>query len=362
MKLKILVEIGHPAHVHFFKHAIALWKTRGHDLLIVSRQKDLTLPLLDAYGIHSVCISRVGRGLGGLVREMLIRDLRLWRLARQFRPHIMTSIGGTWIAQVGRLTRTPSVVFYDTENAVLSNTITYPLVAALCTPRCYQGETGLGKRHLRYPGYHELAYLHPDRFQPDRTLLPQCDIDQDTPYSIVRLVGWGSGHDIREKGMPMDHRKALWGLLSAHGRVLVSSESPLPPDCAGCGAIARPEHIHHLIAFASVVVGESATMASEAAMLGVPAIYIADTGRGYIKEQQDLYGLSYHYTNRDTEAALSKIGDLLNDDRRGDVWQEKRERMLEDCIDVTGFLVDLIENFPESLTRFRDRWASIQRA
>lgn len=361
MKLKILVEIGHPAHVHFFKHAVALWKARGHDLLVVSRQKDLTLPLLDAYGIHSVCISEAGTGLVGLVREMLIRDLRLWRLARQFRPHIMTSIGGTWIAQVGKLTRTPSVVFYDTENAVVSNTITYPLVAALCTPRCYQGETGMGKRHLRYPGYHELAYLHPDRFQPDRTLLAQSDVSQDTPYSIVRLVGWASGHDIGEKGIPMEHRTALLRLLSSHGRVLVSSEGLLPPDCAGCVPIGRPEDIHHLIAFASIVVGESATMASEAAMLGVPAIYIADTGRGYITEQRDLYGLSHHYTNRDTAAALSTISNLLNDDRRKDVWQEKRERMLEDCIDVTGFVVDLIENFPESLTRFRTMWASIQR-
>ena len=46
-----------------------------------------------------------------------------------------------------------------------------------------------------------------------------------------------------------------------------------------------------MLAHCRAFVGESATMASECAVLGVPAIYAAQTGRGYTNEQESRYGL-----------------------------------------------------------------------
>lgn len=359
--MRILIEIGHPAHVHFFKNAINIWKTNGHELLVVSRDKEMTNYLLNAYRINAICISKAGHGAVGLFKEMLLRNFRLWQLARRFKPDIMTSIGGTWISQVSKLIKKPAIVFYDTENASLSNTITYPLVAALCTPKCYQNETKLGIRHLRYPGYHELAYLHPNRFKPGPKVLSAFRLDPSHRYFIVRFVSWGAGHDFHQKGMSLPQKKNLIDILSGHGKVFITSESLLPTDLEKYSSPIPPEYIHHVMAYATMVIGESATMASEAAALGVPAIFISDTSRGYISEQQHHYELVYHYTNRQIHEAFKKIGDLLRRPHLHDEWQRKRNKMLDDCIDVTAFLVDFINDYPASLYHYRRHWPAMQK-
>ena len=359
--MRILIEIGHPAHVYFFRHAINIWKSDGHKLLVVSRDKEITNYLLNAYRIDSISISKAGIGAVGLFKEMLLRDFRLWQLARKFKPDIMTSIGGTWISQVSKLIKKPAIVFYDTENASLSNAITYPLVSALCTPKCYQKHTKLGNRHLRYPGYHELAYLHPHRFQPDLKVLSGFRLGPSDRYFIVRFISWKAGHDLHQKGMSFQEKERLIDILSDHGKVFITSENSLPPALEKYSSPIPPEHMHHLMAYATMVIGESATMASEAAALGVPAIFISDTSRGYISEQESNYDLVYHFTNKQTDEALKKIDDLLSRSGLGEEWQKKRKKMLDDCIDVTGFIVDFVSSYPESLYRYRQRWAAMQK-
>jgi predicted glycosyltransferase len=357
--MKILVEMGHPAHVHFFRNAVKIWKNQGHELSIVSREKELTNYLLRAYGIDAVSISKAGHGAVGLFKEMLWRDYKLWKLSCQFKPDIMTSIGGTWISQVSKLIKKPAVVFYDTENATISNTITYPLVAALCTPKCYQMKTRLGIRHLRYPGYHELAYLHPNYFQPDEHILSAFHLRPSDRYFIVRFISWGASHDLREKGIRLKDKIKLIELLSGHGRVFITSEDHLPPELQKYSSSIPPEHIHDLMAYADMVVGESATMASEAAVLGIPAIFISDTGRGYTSEQER-YGLVYHFTNKEIGKAFEVIDSLIRDPGLRAAWQQKRKTMLLDCIDVTSFIVDFINGYPESLYRYHRIWRSLQ--
>ena len=47
MAYRVLVDITHPAHVHFFRNAIDLWKDQGWQVLITARDKDICLQLLD---------------------------------------------------------------------------------------------------------------------------------------------------------------------------------------------------------------------------------------------------------------------------------------------------------------------------
>jgi len=102
------------------------------------------------------------------------------------------------------------------------------------------------------------------------------------------------------------------------------------------------EKIHHLMAFATLVVGESPTMASEAAALGVPAIYVSTNWRGYTNQLERKYGLIYNFPKQDL--AIRKIIELLNDKNLKRKWIEKHEIMINDKRDVTTWMVDFIEN------------------
>jgi hypothetical protein len=58
---RILVDIGHPAHVHLFRNAIKIWQAHGHDVTITSREKDITGTLLSAYGYPMKLPQKPGR-------------------------------------------------------------------------------------------------------------------------------------------------------------------------------------------------------------------------------------------------------------------------------------------------------------
>lgn len=308
---------------------------QGHEIVVTARAKDVAVDLLTEYSIpHEVLsVQRSGIGLAG---ELVARTGRLLRIARRERPTILTGIMGPSIALAGKLLRIPTVVFYDTEFATRTNRFVYPLASYVCTPDSYAAE--VRGNHITYPGYHELAYLHPARFTPDRSRLAAFGLEPGQPYSVVRFVSWEASHDTGEVALTPAQKRRVIDELSARGPVLVSSEGPLPDDLADRALRGPVTDVHHLLAFADVVVGESATMSSEAAVLGTPAVFIATTGRGYTDDQERRYGLVRSFTppkfDQAVEAAL-RMATLSQEDRH-----ERRAQLLDDKIDVTAWMVD----------------------
>ncbi len=337
--MRVLVDIGHPAHVHFFRHPLGLLRERGAEILVTSRVKEMAVDLLDELGIRHVTLSAQRPGLGALARELVVRDWRLWRVVRDFRPQALAAIGGTFIAHVGALTGIPSLVFYDTENAKLQNAITYPLARHVLVPRCYRAWVPRGRTE-RYAGYHELSYLRPGRFVPDRGVALASGLDPHRPTFLVRLVSWQANHDVGERGWNEPALVRVLDRLAAAGRPLVSSEAPLPAHLRGFAYRGRPGAMHHLMAHCRGYIGESATMASECAVLGVPSVYAAHTGRGYTDEQESRYGLVRNVRSLDPAALDASLDWLLAQSERD--CARARERLLADTIDVAQMVADRI--------------------
>ena len=344
--MKIAVDITHPAHFHFFKNAIAEWERHGHDVLILSRDKDLTLRLLDEAGLDHHCLTRVRKGIAGLAFEMVEHSLGVWRALSRHHSHVVAAIGGTFIVHPARLRRIPALVFYDTENAKLSNRITYPYATRIYTPRAYLDD--LGPKQVRYNGYHELAYLHPQRFKPDPSKLVNEGLEVGEPFTLIRLVSWQSHHDVGDYGIQnIGH---VIHTLSHYGRVLISSESRLPDDLQQYACRGKASDIHHVLSFASLFFGESATMASEAAMLGIPSVFLSTSRRGYTDEQERLYQMVFNFNgvNAIEELALQRAEAILMDPHARHIFQERRLQMLADLIDVTSFVVDVVEEYAQN--------------
>jgi len=349
--VRILIDIGHPAHVHFFKQPMRLLKEHGHEILVTSRVKEIAIELLNELGIEHKTLSSIGKGgTIALLKELVVRDARLYRVVKQFKPDIMAEIGGIFIAHVGKLTGIPSLAFYDTENAKLQNALTYPFASCVIAPRCYQSWLP-AKRHIRYPGYHELSYLHPDHFTPDRLVALDNGLSGQGDTFLLRTVSWQANHDIGENGWSRELLERLVSLLSDHGKVLISSEAVLPEKLRQYAYSGNPAQIHHVMAFCRGYIGESATMASECAVLGIPAVYAAETGRGYTDEQEQKYGLVKNIRELNWTNMKLATDWLLGMNKRKTI--AARENLLEDTIDVAKFIVDCIEMFPEPLNKFQ---------
>lgn len=337
--MKVLLDILHPAHVHFFRNAIEILRQDGHQVIVTSRDKDLTLRLLDLYQIPYVCISKEAESKGGLVKELLSRNRKLTKLVRSERPDVMASVAGTSTAQVGFLTRTRNLIFYDTEPANIQNLISYPFATEVITPDCYKKK--VFGCHVTYPGYHELAYLHPKRFSRNSEVLSESGIDPEEPFSVVRFVSWKALHDVKVRGFSLEEQRMLVNSLEKYGRVYITSESPLPEEFEHCRLPLPPEKIHHLLAFSRLFIGESATMASESVILGTPAIYFDVIGRGYTDEQEERYRLCFNYRPWEAEKAIAKAEEVFSTDLKNNAdFMSRVTKMLSEKIDVTEFIVN----------------------
>ena len=342
--MKILIDIGHPGHVHFFKNAVWKLQGRGHEVLISTRNKDVTLQLLEYYRFNYRILTSIGTSKLSLLREFIEREYLLLRLMHRYKPDICTGIGGEFIAPVSKLLGIPCIVFTDTEIASIDKLLTYPIANAICTPTCFKANAG--RRQIRYDGYHELAYLSPNYFRPDPDVLIEEGITENEPFTIIRLVAWKASHDLGRKGISPHQLSKIINTLQGYGRIFITSENKLPGELETYKLKLPPHRIHDLIHYSQLLIGEGATMATEAGILGTPSVFISPMAPnlGNFTELMERYKLVYSYTDPE-EALIQAVRLLESPDSKRD-WQVKREYLLAEKIDVTEFIIQILENYP----------------
>jgi uncharacterized protein len=346
--LNILLGIGHPADVHFFKYSIIDLKNKGHEVFIAAREKEITYYLLDKLNVKYHRISLHQKTIIKKLFDYFIRWTRTYKLCKKLKPDIAIGVGDFYLPQIGKLQGFKSIVITDTENVKHDSFLTFPFATHVLTPTCYKKD--IEKKHIKYNSYKEMAYLHKKYFTPDLSIYDMLGIKTDERYIIIRFVSRTAVHDIGHKGLSTETKIKAAEEFSKHAKVFISSEQELPNELVPYKIPIPPEKIHHALYYANMFYGESSTMASESACLGTPAIYIDDVGRGYTDEEEERYGLLFNYnaTVEDQEKSIQKGIELLQQLNLKKEWKEKREKMLEDKIDVTGFLVWFIENYPNS--------------
>jgi predicted glycosyltransferase len=333
----ILIDLGHPAHPHIFRNAARIWQAQGHQILFATLDRDIIVDLVTANGFPYRITYRRRKGRFALPVELVLRTLSTLRIARQFEADLLVSFGNPTVAFPAWLLGKPSIGLTDTEHAKKQHALFKPFTTVIATPTVFQVD--FGPRQVRYAGYHELAYLHPDVFTPDPSHLESLGLQPGDRFFIVRFVAWRATHDVGQHGFTLEQKRALLRELAQHGKVLLSVEDEVDAEFADYVTRFPPEIIHHLLAYAAMYVGEGGTMASEAAVLGTPSIYVNTLIMGYILDLQDNYDLLTWCT--DGDAALAKVRELLAMPDLDAVFADRREKMLIDKINPTPWLVDL---------------------
>ncbi len=251
--MKIIVDIGHPGHVHFFKNFIWQMKERGHEILVTASETDVTLDLLDAYNIDYIISSR---RYSGIMQgyELLRRDLQLYSLVRKFKPDVLMGINNTIAAHVSKVTRAKSIIFTDTEHAKIANAITFPFSDVICTPSCYKGD--IGKKQIRYNGCHQLASLHPNSFTPNPAVLTELGLDKNDNIFLIRFAAFNASHDTKTEHFDKRYIPDLIGKLEDKGTVVISSEVKLEPYLQKYQYKLSPNRYHDLLYFSKMYIGE----------------------------------------------------------------------------------------------------------
>jgi uncharacterized protein len=338
--MRVLIDINHPAHVHYFRNLYQILTQKGHQILFVSRNKEIEHKLLDLYHIPYMDRGKGQNGKIGKFLYLLYADLKLLYISRKFKPDLFLNFLHPYPSQVAKILNKTSLVFSDSEHAKLHHQLTVPYATKVFTPACYTID--LGQKQHRFNSYMELAYLHPNYFKPDPSILDILGVKENEKFVIVRFVSWAAAHDFGHAGMSLENKRKSITELSKHARVFISSEGHLPEDLEKL-RIKIPFHkMHDALYYSSLLFGESGTMASEAAVLGIPAIFINNNRLGYTDEQGDKYGLvsSFSESLEDQEQAIRKGVEILQEEKGKEKYSNNRKRLLENCIDTTEFMVN----------------------
>lgn len=346
--MRIVVDINHPSDVHVFKNFIWEMRKRGHEVTIMASHKDITTQLLQNYGLDFIDLGSYGNSLWEKLFNIPSMDLKMYLAIKKKQPEILLGFASLRAAHSSFLLRVPSIIIDDTEHAVLEHNLYRPFADTILTPLCFQ--KGFGKKQKKFNGYKELAALHPNWFHPDPKVLPEFELKANEPFIIVRFVSWQANHDIGQYGIY--DKVGFVRALEKYGRVIITSEGELPNELKDIQIKTSPEKLHHLLYYSALYIGEGATTATEAAVLGTPAIYISSLSNklGYIIELEQRYDLLYAFT--EVEPAIKKAEEILHDTSSKEKWQIKKEKMINDKIDVTNYLIQFTEQYaPDHLEK-----------
>ena len=329
--MNILIDIGHPAHVHIFRCFANEMQRNGHRVFFTCRNKECTVDLLQHYRLPHEVIGSVAKGLLAKILSHLMFVWRVYWVARKHQTDVCLSHGSIILAHVAFLLHKPHIALEDTFNKEQMR-LYLPFTKVVLT-----ADYALPIRSpkiRKFPIYNELFYLHPSRFTPQRVL--------EGRYIVLRLVGWNATHDIGNKGLTPQQVTQAIAVFSQYGQVFISSENPLPEPLKPYQMPTNKTQLHNVLAFATLVFTEGTTVGAESAVLGVPTIVIHSHYLPYIKDLGERYGLLHYFTPSQYAQALQKAESLLQNPP--DLTQP-RQRMLQEHIDPTAMLCELVEKF-----------------
>lgn len=357
--MRILVQLSHPAHYHYYRYVIDLLRKDGHEVFILIKTKDVLENLLKEAGETYYNINEhTHRGSKiGVLWDMIVRDMRVLNFCLKYHIDLLTGSSAE-VAHVGWLLHKPAICTGEDDGAIIPLFVkcTKPFMKVQLSPDTTD-RGGLEPVTIHYPGFQKLAYLHPKRFTPNAEVLKQYKIDPTKPYFLMRFAKLNAHHDTGVQGISTEVAQHIIDLLSPHGQIYITSERELEPQFEQYRLHINPLDIHHVMAFATLYIGDSQSMAVEAAMLGVPSLRFNDfVGKkkiGVMEELEHVYGLTYGISSHEPERLYAKIQELLNDQAPDTTlrseFQARRQQMLADKIDVTAFFTWFIENYPTSV-------------
>lgn len=338
--MKYIFELNHPKHYYQFKYIMQGLRAEGHEIVVLARDKDVLLKVLEEEGVPYRIFGMHKKKLRDKILGTPRLILNYLRIARREKADVIVSKASFYGCFVSKMIGAKSVIFPDSEVVKVTNKYVVPLATKVVTP----GSFGLdyGKKHVRINGLFEDCYLSPSVFVPDNSIVAQYGLER--PYAVLRFVGWYANHDVNNSGFTLEQKKELIASIEPHMRVYISSEKALPSELQQYRLPTPANKIHHVLAFADLYLGDSQTMATEAALLGTPAIrsnsFVGPNDMTNFIVLEKEYGLLRNI--REYEGVVAAAQEMAEHSRKAE-WVKKREAYFAKVGDTNREIAEMLE-------------------
>lgn len=331
-----------PAQIHFYKNIVNDLRESGHETYLMIRDYGESQQLVKELGIDHHIFSTPPDSKLGKMANFPLEILRSTSFLRSKGVDVVTGFGFyEAFSSVGL--KCPSISFIDSEYKInrLSLSIQFKLserfMDHIITP--YKYWQNLGDKQIRVNSYKELAYLHPNYFQPDPRVFDELGVEPGEPYVILRFNAFDAVHDVGISGFDDHQRELLVDVLKDHARVFISAEGRLNDNLKQYLIPTKKCRIHDALAFAKLLVTDTQTMATESALLGTPTIrcnsFVGSNDMSNFVELEQDYGLIYNF--KTPLEAIEKAEEIISDPSLKKDWQKKRDKLLSDKDDIVEY-------------------------
>lgn len=340
--MKIWFDILTPKQVMFFRHAVTLLRSSGHDVLCTSRQyreavelariKKLDLVVIGAHG---------GADRYDKLLQSASRTHELARVVKGFAPDVAVTFSSPEGARVAFGLGIRHIGFNDSPHAEAVARLTIPLMSKLLCPWVIplSAWTGYGIAKNSIVRYHALdpaAWLkHDETPEPNhdkKTILLRLE-ESKASYIADKKLGTGKMID--------DFVEELW--QDADIVVLCRYQDQITEveEHYGSKVQVLKDVVDGtaLVKSAGLFVGAGGTMTAESALLGKPTISIAPL-QFYIEKYLVKTGLVRKAAN---SRSLVKLGKkMISDDRYRKAQKKRAERILAGMEDPTDRMISAL--------------------
>jgi predicted glycosyltransferase len=341
--MKALFELTHPKHFYQFRYVINEFTGRGDEVKIIARDKDVLLQVLKDEGFDYEIYGKHKKKLKGKIFNILRIFFNYLKIVRKVRPDYIISKASFYAVLIRPFTRAKLVITPDSEVVWLTRKIVAPLSPIVITPDTYTVD--YGKKQKRLNGFFEECYLSPLAFKPDKKILENAGIDLSEPYFVLRFISWDANHDVGQFGFSDEEKIKLVEELSKHGRVVISAEQgKVHQLLQRYLSTISPNHIHHLLHFAHMYIGDSQTMATESALLGTPSLrynsFVGPNDMSNFIILESEHGLMRNFS--DFRELMNTAKEMLKDPDLKKKWLQKRNTYFDSKPDLNKQLIRAI--------------------
>lgn len=340
--MKYIFELNHPKHYYQFKHVMRTLCEHGHEVKILARDKDVLLDVLKEEGVEYTIFGKHRKSMSAKIFGTLELVRNYISIVRQYKPDVIVSKASWYGTFTAWLLHRRSVIFPDSEVVKVTNKYVVPLCDKVVTPQSFKLD--YGEKHCRVAGIFEDCYLAPQVYHADSSVVEKYGLKK--PFAVVRFVGWFANHDVGNSGFTLREKINLVETLSKNMTVYISSEKELPENLSAYRLPTPASLIHDVLFSADLYIGDSQTMAAEAALLGTPAIrsnsFVGPNDMSNFVMLQEKYDLLYNMAN--PSDAIAVAAEMSARSHKSE-WREKRDHYYSQIGDINAKIVDILEDF-----------------
>ena len=338
--MNILFDIGHPAHVLLFREIIYELRKK-HNVIVTAKDKDITYALLAEYGIHFIPMGSPYQSYFKKIIFSFIFILKLIKIMDRYKIDVAISNTSFYAIIASFVTRRKCITLLTVDRDYFSFIFKiFPSI--IITSHSYK--KFIKKNQIQLSSIFESSYINCQNF---------CSKSYYDRYSLkkvfVRFVDWHAYDDIGKSSLSENDKLEIVGLIkNINKQVVISVESKdatLKDNLLQCKV---SEFHQFLFKNVSFYIGDSGSVASECALLGIPAIYISNKKHGFLEYLEKKYNLVKCYAAADYPKAMNYFERNINSAEFYKETFKMRREFFKDHIDVSKFLVWYIDTFPDS--------------